>query len=200
MTVLSRSKNAAVRTGRPVPASGRGASESSDADSGAVTLHSISVRRSALGGRPSEVAVRRHVAESATFQVTAAFHRKRRACAARRCRVYSEHHSAYAGCGSARPPGADTRRPPPPPPLAGVVPFPDKFSNILLTIWSGLLAKSCGVKYLRRPVGRSSTEPPSSTNGPSAVAGRRSTSALWSREHEQWHLGAGRRRGTAHRR
>ena len=44
-------------------------------------------------------------------------------CAHPRWRVYSEHYSAYAGCASARPPGADTRRPPPPPPLAGVVPF-----------------------------------------------------------------------------
>ncbi|AKK29726.1 hypothetical protein AB431_27020 [Mycobacterium sp. EPa45] len=40
--------------------------------------------------------------------------------------MYSEYYSAYAGCASARPPGADTRRPPPPPPLAGVVPFSDK--------------------------------------------------------------------------
>ena len=38
-----------------------------------------------------------------------------------RNRVYSLPHSAYAGCASARPPGADTRRPSPPPPLARVV-------------------------------------------------------------------------------
>src|ERR1700747_2047796 len=47
-------------------------------------------------------------------------------CVALMCDVYSEHYSAYAGCASARPPGADTRRPSPPPPLAGVVPFGPK--------------------------------------------------------------------------
>ena len=56
-------------------------------------------------------------------------------CASWAFRVYSEDYSAYAGCASARPPGADTRRPPPPPPLAGVVPFlrtfrcPDKWGT-----------------------------------------------------------------------
>src|SRR4051794_10087673 len=50
-------------------------------------------------------------------------------CAVDAADVYSEHYSAYAGCASARPPGADTRRPPPPPPLAGVVPFVGIYSH-----------------------------------------------------------------------
>ena len=48
-------------------------------------------------------------------------------CARPHSRVYSEHYSAYAGCASARPPGADTRRPPPPPPWRGSSLFVGKF-------------------------------------------------------------------------
>ena len=44
-------------------------------------------------------------------------------------RVYSEHYSAYAGCASARPPGADTRRPPPPPPWRGSSLFSGRISS-----------------------------------------------------------------------
>ena len=48
-------------------------------------------------------------------------------CASQALRVYSEDYSAYAGCASARPPGADTRRPPPPPPWRGSSLFPEPF-------------------------------------------------------------------------
>ena len=65
-------------------------------------------------------------------------------CASRAFRVYSEHYSAYAGCASARPPGADTRRPPPPPPWRGSSLFwgplrcPDRWRNS---------ADSCGIAF-----------------------------------------------------
>ena len=81
-------------------------------------------------------------------------------------RVYSEHYSAYAGCASARPPGADTRRPPPPPPLAGVVPFSGQVSRNLVN--SARLALVAERRFLAIPAPRSSHRSPSST-----VAGRR---------------------------
>jgi hypothetical protein len=59
-------------------------------------------------------------------------HRVASTCAAPHLRVYSEHYSAYAGCASARPPGADTRRPPPPPPWRGSSLFSDKIVNLSL--------------------------------------------------------------------
>src|SRR3978361_2239501 len=68
-----------------------------------------------------------HLSETAILQSSSAKLLPRETCVGASGRVYSEHYSAYAGCASARPPGADTRRPPPPPPLAGVGFFVDFF-------------------------------------------------------------------------
>src|SRR6202011_5944194 len=95
-------------------------------------------------------------------------------CAHPPCRVYSEYYSAYAGCASARPPGADTRRPPPPPPLAGVVPFSGQSSENSSDDLVTATPKSCGDNYPPLRCSRLCTESPSSTNVNTAMASRRS--------------------------
>src|ERR1700752_3133529 len=122
MTVLSRSKKEAVRTGLPDGVSVCGAINCSASGLGAVSAPSI---RGTAGQDSTECTNWQFTTGAGDYNLSCyrVLSLASSTCARPQCRVYSEHYSAYAGCGSARPPGADTRRPPPPPPLAGVVPF-----------------------------------------------------------------------------
>ena len=76
-------------------------------------------RCAAATDRASKMAVHDTCRRVQFSEATGCFLRQALLAPLARFRVYSEHYSAYAGCASARPPGADTRRPPPPPPWRG---------------------------------------------------------------------------------
>ena len=128
MTVLSRSKKAAVRTGLTGGVPLCGTVDPPAAGSDAVTVPSIGA---GAWQEPTECTNWQFTTGAGDCNLSCyrVLSLASSTCAHPPCRVYSEHYSAYAGCASARPPGADTRRPPPPPPLAGVVPFGGFFSH-----------------------------------------------------------------------
>ena len=170
MTVLSRSKNAAVFAWPAGRASGVDpccvAADRCEAGSETVT-------RSRIGTVPTLLRNTCEMADQARcrrlqFDAASMLSMESKTCASMSCRVYSKDHSACAGCESARPPGADTRRPSPPPPWRGSSLI---WTNSAPFVLPRLRPDRCGIMFSQRSDG-----PISPPSGSSAGVGSRSDS------------------------